>query len=146
MKVILFSLLIAFSLSYNPSAAVEYAKKYCSNYNPQYTSYRIMGGDCANFVSQCLIAGGMNFSGCQNVKSNGVIAGVTSLKNCLQKKGWHVSSSKPAAFKAGYPMVKPDLSHAIIATTVSGNTVYYSGHTSDVCNKKLGYSVLYIYP
>ena len=146
MKVILFSLLIAFSLSYNPSAAVEYAKKYCSNYNPQYTSYRNMGGDCANFVSQCLIAGGMNFSGCQNVKSNGVIAGVTSLKNCLIKKGWHLSTTKPSGFKAGYPMVKPDLSHAIIATTVSGNTVYYSGHTNDVCNKKLGYSVLYIYP
>ena len=146
MKVILFTLLIACSLSYNPSAAVSYAKQYCSNYNPKYPNYRNLGGDCANFVSQCLIAGGMNFNGCQNVKKSGVIAGVTSLKNCLEKKGWHVSSTKPASFKAGYPMVKPNLSHAIIATQVSGNTVYYSGHTNDVCNQKLGYSVLYIYP
>ena len=52
MKVILFSLLIDFALSYNPSAAVEYAKKYCENYNPKCPNYRNMGGDSANFVSQ----------------------------------------------------------------------------------------------
>ena len=146
MKVILFSILIAFALSYNPSNAVAYALKYCKNYNNQYPNYRNMGGDCANFVSQCLIAGGMNFSGCQNVKSSGVIAGVTSLKNCLLKKGWHLSTTKPSSFKAGYPMVKPDYSHTIIATEIKSGTIYYSGHTNDVCNKQLGYSVYYLYP
>ena len=88
----------------------------------------------------------MDFKGCQNIKSNGLIAGVATLKNCLQKKGWHVSSSKPSSFKAGYPMVKLDYSHASIATTVSGDIIYYSAHSSDACDKKLEYKVYYIYP
>lgn len=38
--------------------AVAYAKKHYNNYNPNYPDYSDMGGDCANFVSQALHAGG----------------------------------------------------------------------------------------
>ena len=38
--------------------AIAYADKYCINYNSSYNSYKGRGGDCANFVSQCLYAGG----------------------------------------------------------------------------------------
>lgn len=44
--------------SYNVSKAIAYADKYCINYNSSYNSYKGRGGDCANFVSQCLYAGG----------------------------------------------------------------------------------------
>ena len=44
--------------NYNVNAAVAYADKYCINYNSAYNSYKGKGGDCANFVSQCLFAGG----------------------------------------------------------------------------------------
>ena len=145
MKIIALLLLLGLALSYNPDAAVTYARKYCKNYNPNYPSYRNSGGDCANFVSQCLIAGGFSFSGCDNVKSSGVIAGVTSLRNCLKKKGWKVSTTKPASFRGGYPMAKTDLSHAIMATSV-GNKITYCGHTSDVCDRTLDYAVYYMYP
>ena len=49
---------------YNPLLAVEYAKKWAFNYNPQYYNFSSIGGDCTNFISQCLYAGGikMNFS------------------------------------------------------------------------------------
>ena len=144
MKIIALLLLLGLALSYNPDAAVTYARKYCKNYNPNYPSYRNSGGDCANFVSQCLIAGGFSFSGCDNVKSSGVIAGVTSLRNCLKKKGWKVSTTKPASFRGGYPMAKTDLSHAIMATSV-GNKITYCGHTSDVCDRTLDYAVYYMY-
>ena len=48
----------AASYTYNVSKALEYADKYCINYNSAYNSYKGRGGDCANFVSQCLYAGG----------------------------------------------------------------------------------------
>lgn len=44
---------------YDRIAAVAYARQYAMNYNPQYPSYASSGGDCMNFVSQCLHAGGM---------------------------------------------------------------------------------------
>jgi len=48
----------AASYTYNVSKAIAYADKYCINYNSSYNSYKGRGGDCANFVSQCLYAGG----------------------------------------------------------------------------------------
>jgi hypothetical protein len=47
---------------YNHTAAVDYAIKYALSYNPEYPSY-VPGthhgdGDCANFIAQCLYAGG----------------------------------------------------------------------------------------
>ena len=46
------------SYSYDVSKAIAYADKYCINYNSSYNSYKGRGGDCANFVSQCLYNGG----------------------------------------------------------------------------------------
>ena len=56
--------------AYDPQAAVNYAEKHWKNYNSTdqkscdyYQNYSGRGGDCANFVSQCLIAGGLDLSG-----------------------------------------------------------------------------------
>ncbi len=43
---------------YSATKALEYAKKWYNKRNPEF-SYKGMGSDCANFVSQCLFAGGM---------------------------------------------------------------------------------------
>ncbi len=45
--------------TYNASEAAKYALTYWENYNPNYSNYNSIGGDCANFVSQCLYAGGL---------------------------------------------------------------------------------------
>lgn len=45
--------------TYNPQKTVAYADKYWSTYNDFYPNYNIIGGDCADFVSQCLQAGGL---------------------------------------------------------------------------------------
>lgn len=42
---------------YNRIKAIEYAKKYVYNYNPAYYNFSNIGGDCTNFVSQCVLAG-----------------------------------------------------------------------------------------
>lgn len=49
---------------YDRRRAVEYARKYALTPNPQYYFFGGIGGDCTNFVSQCLLAGecSMNFN------------------------------------------------------------------------------------
>ncbi len=49
---------------YDRVKAVEYARRHAFNYNSAYYNFSAIGGDCTNFISQCLHAGGipMNFS------------------------------------------------------------------------------------
>lgn len=50
---------------YNRKLAVEYARKWALSRNPLYYNYDKIGGDCTNFISQCLYAGKkeMNYRG-----------------------------------------------------------------------------------
>jgi hypothetical protein len=45
-------------LTYDRAKAVEYARKWALGRNPRYINFAGIGGDCTNFVSQCLLAGG----------------------------------------------------------------------------------------
>ena len=49
---------------YDRRGAVSYALKWAYSRNPRFYDFEDIGGDCTNFVSQCLYAGGggMNFS------------------------------------------------------------------------------------
>ena len=42
---------------YNRAAAVAYAEKWAFSRNPEYYDFHGIGGDCTNFVSQCIYAG-----------------------------------------------------------------------------------------
>jgi len=50
---------VAGALAYNGSAAASYADQYWQTYNIAYPSFANSGGDCTNFVSQALYAGGI---------------------------------------------------------------------------------------
>ena len=52
-------------LLYDRNAAVSYAEQWALSRNPSYYDFSELGGDCTNFVSQCLFAGCdiMNYSG-----------------------------------------------------------------------------------
>ena len=80
--------------TYNPEKAAQYAQRWCNgrNTNPAdadewggpYIDYGSLGGDCAAFVSQCLIFGGLSLSAGTDgngayVKEDGVISGATQL-------------------------------------------------------------------
>lgn len=54
--------------NYKRSLAAEYARYYALSSNPNFYHFGGIGGDCTNFVSQCLLAGGavMNYD-----KTNG---------------------------------------------------------------------------
>ncbi len=46
-------------LPYDRTSALEYAKRWVFSRNPSYYDFSKIGGDCTNFVSQCL------FNGCK---------------------------------------------------------------------------------
>ncbi len=43
---------------YDRDAAVAYARRWALSRNPRYYNFDKLGGDCTNFVSQCIFAGG----------------------------------------------------------------------------------------
>ena len=49
---------------YDRQAAVDYAREWALSRNPRYYDFEEIGGDCTNFVSQCLYAGSgvMNYT------------------------------------------------------------------------------------
>ncbi|MDR0880589.1 MAG: amidase domain-containing protein [Clostridioides sp.] len=51
-------------MPYDREAAVTYAHRWAYDRNPRYLNFAGIGGDCTNFVSQCLNAGGckMNYT------------------------------------------------------------------------------------
>lgn len=48
----------------NIPAEIDYARKWALSRNPAYYNFESIGGDCTNFISQCILAGGaaMNFT------------------------------------------------------------------------------------
>lgn len=46
------------TIEFQRSRAVAYAKRWALGRNPAYLDFQGLGGDCTNFVSQCLLAGG----------------------------------------------------------------------------------------
>ena len=49
---------------YDKKSALSYAKRWAFSRNPRYYNFNNIGGDCTNFISQCLYAGckTMNFT------------------------------------------------------------------------------------
>lgn len=54
-------------VEYNRELVKKYAKKWAYLRNPAYYDYEKIGGDCTNFVSQCIFAG----AGVMNYNQNG---------------------------------------------------------------------------
>ncbi len=46
-----------YTVKYNRKFAINYAKKWALSRNPNYYDYQGIGGDCTNFVSQCIFSG-----------------------------------------------------------------------------------------
>jgi hypothetical protein len=69
------------SSSYDSEAAVNYAETWWNGRNPVYHDYGDY--DCANFVSQCLVAGGLNLGICPYVDAWGCIPSCDNLHQYL---------------------------------------------------------------
>lgn len=131
---LLFIYLYLFHLisSYNPEKAIAYAQKWAYSRNPIYSDYSDLGGDCANFVSQCLIAGGFSTAGCYgNWGTGSTITVVSHLEDCLVQKGWKKSYNIPSGgFPAGGVIAFNNGQHTVLCVQ-GGSDPLVAGHTND---------------
>jgi hypothetical protein len=108
-------------LGYNPQAAVNYANTWWNSRNPMYYDYS--PADCANFVSQCLIAGGLDLSVHPGADSKGCIPSCTNLQDFLVNYVGATyetrlkSQGEPTWFAAGDVAIFPTPKHAAFAVT-----------------------------
>ena len=133
--------LIGTTLSYNAGAAVSYAQKWAYKRNPKYHDYSGEGGDCANFVSQCLIAGGLGISSCSgSYGKGGTVPYVPYLQNCLVSKGWKNSGSMPSSgMPKGSVITYYNGGHVAIVVE-GGKYPKIAAHTTDVYGKGYDYA------
>ena len=139
------------TVTFNPSAAVAYAKGHsettenalCSNRNTSFGSST--NNDCANFVSQCLVAGGLpmfdgwcyKVSGIPSSWNTGGWTWTYSGYQALNRKGRvsavALSNVKPGDFIYNYDSSQPagkQYTHAMLAvSTYKNGSVDICGHT-----------------
>lgn len=133
--------------TYNPLAAVRYARKYALNYNPEYNSYGGIGGDCTNYISQCIKAGGIRTTNVWKPYSHPWIR-VNELYYYLLRNGNGVDITKNKSYPIGsiiqfFSNKKGYYSHSGIITESLANGDYlYCCHSYD----KLDFPLSEIYP
>ena len=152
-----------FSQTYNPELAAAYAQKWCNDRNLlEYPDYP--GVDCANFVSQCLKAGGLDLSkgsdgnGNGVVQPYGVIPGATNLLlhlTSFQKADKRVVQGNYPPVEINHDLGDPMFHgssnglkayHSHLCSSVFGNSRSYSMHSEDHCDKNVsGWYNYYIF-
>jgi len=145
------------SYSYNTQDAIDYASSWCDRRNTAYYKDWSFGdnSDCANFVSQCLIAGGLNL---QEIKksyddngdyffSYGCIVRCVELWNLLNKYpnaeylGERTTATYPSGFTKGdiiiwyHPTLKRWRHTAITGSSSTSNSIY--AHDSNRCGTNM---------
>ncbi len=156
-KIFLLFLSVILSVStayaYNAANAVSYANEWYNNRNTaDYTDYSSQGGDCANFVSQCLIDGGMDLfqdEGIWSPGDNGTIINCDDLHRHLNEfQHTEISTDTsvnqaPTNLSPGDVVIYGDnndpYKHAVIVTSGQGSSARIASHSSDVNNVGLSY-------
>lgn len=138
---------------YDRIKAVEYAYKWALSRNPNYYNYDNIGGDCTNFISQCVFAGSkiMNFEkdiGWYYKNANNKSpswTGVEYLHKYLTRKNKTIGPIGKTVEL--YNIVLGDIiqlsfnnnnfEHSLFVTKIQNNNIYVSTHTEDNLNKPL---------
>ena len=145
--------------TYNRDAAVSYALQYALSYNPNYPNFGNLGGDCTNFVSQCLRAGGitMHYGATFSTNSWYLRSGndyssawttANILKDYLYMAGGKINAvrlNSTTGLDRGDLIQLTDASgkatHSLIVSSVisstSGNKYFVCAHTENVRNVSL---------
>lgn len=132
----------AYVENYDPIKAILYADKWVSHedldggkdpskYNPEYKSYHNVGGDCSNYVSQCLYAGGMVRSGSW-VPDNYVWINCQGQHFHFWNMGKTVANPESKDIYPGSPLYYAYYTHVTICVGYnSAGTPVVNGHTTD---------------
>lgn len=136
---------------YNHIQAVNYAKKWALSRNPKYYNFDKLGGDCTNFVSQCIYTGSniMNYlpngwyynslndrspswtsveflyNFLKSNKNAGPFCELTNKDNILIGDVIQIGNGT-APFH-----------HSLIVTKIENNNIFTSSHTNDSLDKPL---------
>ena len=130
--------LIVSAEGYNPDAAISYARTYAYNYNPAYTSYASNSVDCANFVSQCIYAGGLAQDGTWYPDSLAWV-NVGELRKWLRSKGCtEYNPSSPGDITPGDLLVTNSGGHIVICSAIVNGSIKFCGHTNDRLDASIG--------
>lgn len=138
-------------MSYDRNLAVEYALKWALKRNPKYYNYDKIGGDCTNFISQCLYAGTKQMNYRRNAwyykdanNKSPSWTGVEFLYKFLIENKYEGPKGKVIS--------KEDLElgdliqlsfdgtvfgHTLIVTKKQGGEIFVCAHTIDSKNRKL---------
>ncbi len=139
-------------MEYNRKAAAEYARDWALKYNPRYYHFGGIGGDCTNYISQCLFAGGAKMDFNQNLgwyylslnKRSPSWSGVEELYSYLTR-------TKGRGLKGEiWPLNKLQIgdiiqlrqnpyryNHTVIITKIEGGQIYVCAHSNDALDKPL---------
>ena len=146
---------------YNRQGAVDYAIKWALSNNPNFYNFDNIGGDCTNFISQCLLSGDcvMNFSqnGWYYTNSYNRSPSWTSVKflqdfllnnKTLGPFGHVVNLSQIQLGDIIQIKQNPfTYNHSVIVTKIENGNIYVCAHTFNVSNKKLSsYNFLSLLP
>ena len=162
MKSTIFLILITFALTYDRNKAVAYARKYGKSINHKCGSgrwactpygyfgnercgYPRDGGDCANFVSQCLLEGGhpaLKGGQCRGIPCGKEEPGALKLALCLKQTfKWRrecgYRMAPPSWIKPGDVLIyhadscSSGNAHATLVT-VAGNNAKISAHSPEM--------------
>lgn len=161
---------------YSRSDAVAYAKAHALNINHkcgdymncspasywgnEHCGYQSHGGDCANFVSQCLVLGGghqvlTGSDNCRGFPCGWEEVGAKRLGSCLKEKGWTSTcgylQTPPSNIKEGDVLIYHEDNcdsfdaHAVFVTQGGANAriACHSNEKLDVSYKYMGNTMPY---
>lgn len=138
---------------YNRKKAIEYSYKWALSRNPNYYNYDNVGGDCTNFISQCIFAGSgvMNYTkdfGWYYKNSNNKSpswTGVEFLYKYLTRTSGSIGPLGRIIDISG--LIPGDIiqlsfnntvfGHSLFVTKIQNSNIYVSTHTEDNIDKPL---------
>ena len=136
---------------YNNELAVDYARRWAFLRNPVYYNFDNLGGDCTNFISQCLYAGCgvMNYTPTFGWYYNSINdrapawSGVDEFFSFISKNQKEGPFAKIVLYSE---LVEGDFIslfrdgtyfHNLIITKIHGGEIYTASHTRDSLDKPL---------
>ena len=137
---------------YDRNSALIYARRWAFDRNPNYYNFDTLGGDCTNFVSQCVFAGAktMNYTPVigwyYNSPNDRAAAwtGVDYFLNFLTDNdgiGPIAVPVNPANIQIGDVIFlgnkSDDFYHTLFVSKIESGNIYVASHTRDALDKPL---------
>ena len=133
------------------AAGVSYARRWAMSRNPAYADFELLGGDCTNFVSQCIFAEGapMNYAadtGWYYISMNDRAAAWTGVEYLYRFLTTNTGAG-PFGERVRLSSVLPGdiiqlclddgCYHSLFVSAVSASDVFVCAHTNDALDRPL---------